>query len=91
MTAHKSGDPTTLNRLYGRQSGPRLRKAQQELVDTLLPAISETGEYSSAGLPPVGLGGIPTGCHLYACTLDEQLTVANKFSVSAERDRAVAL
>ena len=44
MTAHKSGDPTTLNRLYGRQSGPKLRKGQQELVDTLLPAISVPAE-----------------------------------------------
>jgi tRNA (guanine-N7-)-methyltransferase len=40
MTAHKPGDPTTLNRLYGRSSGHKLRKAQQALVDTLLPAIS---------------------------------------------------
>ena len=40
MTAFKSGDPTTLNRLYGRQSGHRLRAGQQDLVDTLLPAIS---------------------------------------------------
>lgn len=40
MTAHKPGDPTTLNRLYGRSSGHKLRKSQQELVDALLPAIS---------------------------------------------------
>lgn len=40
MTAYKSGDPLTLNRLYGRQSGHKLRAGQQELVDTLLPAIS---------------------------------------------------
>lgn len=40
MTAYKSGDPTTLNRLYGRQSGHKLRHGQQELVETLLPAIS---------------------------------------------------
>ena len=39
MTAYKSGDPTTLNRLYGRQSGHRLRAGQQDLVDRLLPAI----------------------------------------------------
>ncbi|NWK98171.1 tRNA (guanosine(46)-N7)-methyltransferase TrmB [Sphingobium lactosutens] len=52
MTAHKSGDPTTLNRLYGRQSGPKLRKGQQELVDTLLPAISvpAEGEVTAANL-----------------------------------------
>ena len=40
MTAHKTGDPTTLNRLYGRSSGHRLRKAQQDLVDNLLPQLS---------------------------------------------------
>jgi tRNA (guanine-N7-)-methyltransferase len=40
MTAFKSGDPTTLNRLYGRQSGHKLRQGQQDLVDSLLPAIS---------------------------------------------------
>jgi tRNA (guanine-N7-)-methyltransferase len=39
MTAFKSGDPLTLNRLYGRSSGHRLRKSQQELVDKLLPEI----------------------------------------------------
>ena len=52
MTAHKSGDPTTLNRLYGRQSGHKLRLGQQELVDRLLPAISvpEQGEVTAEGL-----------------------------------------
>lgn len=40
MTAHKAGDPTTLNRLYGRASGHKLRKGQQELVDSLLPRIA---------------------------------------------------
>ena len=40
MTAHKPGDPTTLNRLYGRSSGHKLRKSQQELIDVLLPAIA---------------------------------------------------
>src|SRR3982751_2344266 len=40
MTAHKSGDPLTLNRLYGRSTGHKLRKGQQELVDSLLPAIA---------------------------------------------------
>jgi len=39
MTAHKPGDPTTLNRLYGRSSGHKLRQRQQELVETLLPQI----------------------------------------------------
>lgn len=39
MTAHKPGDPLTLNRLYGRSSGHKLRKGQQELVDRLLPQL----------------------------------------------------
>ncbi|MXP26950.1 tRNA (guanosine(46)-N7)-methyltransferase TrmB [Altererythrobacter indicus] len=44
MTAHKPGDPTTLNRLYGRSQGRPLRKSQQELVEDLLPKISVPGE-----------------------------------------------
>jgi len=44
MTAFKSGDPLTLNRLYGRSSGHRLRRAQQELVETLLPQIQVPGD-----------------------------------------------
>src|SRR5437763_1386466 len=44
MTAFKSGDPLTLNRLYGRSSGHRLRKSQQELVDRLLPQIEVPAE-----------------------------------------------
>ncbi|WCT77687.1 tRNA (guanine(46)-N(7))-methyltransferase TrmB [Novosphingobium humi] len=40
MTAHKEGDPTTLNRLYGRSKGKPLRAGQQGLVDTLLPQIA---------------------------------------------------
>ena len=49
MTAHKPGDPLTLNRLYGRASGHKLRRAQQELVDTLLPqiAVQADGEVTS--------------------------------------------
>jgi tRNA (guanine-N7-)-methyltransferase len=49
MTAFKSGDPLTLNRLYGRSSGHKLRKRQQELVDVLLPqiAVPSEGEVSS--------------------------------------------
>ena len=39
MTAPKSGDPTTINRLYGRSSGHKLRKGQAELVETLLPQL----------------------------------------------------
>jgi tRNA (guanine-N7-)-methyltransferase len=52
MTANKAGDPLTLNRLYGRSSGHRLRKAQQELVDNLLPRIElpAEGEISSRSL-----------------------------------------
>jgi tRNA (guanine-N7-)-methyltransferase len=44
MTAFKSGDPLTLNRLYGRASGHALRKGQQELVDKLLPQIEVPAE-----------------------------------------------
>jgi tRNA (guanine-N7-)-methyltransferase len=52
MTAHKPGDPTTLNRLYGRSTGHKLRLGQQELVDQLLPALAvpEDGEINSRGL-----------------------------------------
>lgn len=52
MTAHKQGDPTTLNRLYGRSSGHKLRAGQQKLVDELLPKLSvpEEGEVSSRRL-----------------------------------------
>jgi tRNA (guanine-N7-)-methyltransferase len=44
MTAHKPGDPTTLNRLYGRSSSHKLRQGQQELINRLLPAISVPAE-----------------------------------------------
>jgi len=44
MTAFKSGDPLTLNRLYGRSSGHKLRRSQQELLDTLLPQIGVPAE-----------------------------------------------
>ena len=52
MTAFKEGDPLTLNRLYGRSSGHKLRKGQQELVDKLLPqlAVPDEGEVSSKRL-----------------------------------------
>lgn len=52
MTAHKPGDPTTLNRLYGRSQGKPLRAGQQALVDTLLPRITipAEGEVSAARL-----------------------------------------
>lgn len=44
MTAHKPGDPTTLNRLYGRAKGKKLRVGQQGLVDSLLPRIAVPAE-----------------------------------------------
>ena len=52
MTAFKSGDPLSLNRLYGRSSGHRLRPGQQELVDKLLPQIEvpADGEVTAARL-----------------------------------------
>jgi tRNA (guanine-N7-)-methyltransferase len=52
MTAHKTGDPTTLNRLYGRSMGHKLRPSQQQLIDTLLPqiAVPADGEITSQRL-----------------------------------------
>ena len=52
MTAHKIGDPTTLNRLYGRSKGKKLRSEQTELVDTLLPqiALPDEGALSSKNI-----------------------------------------
>ncbi|WP_375291962.1 tRNA (guanine(46)-N(7))-methyltransferase TrmB [Qipengyuania sp.] len=52
MSAHKEGDPTTLNRLYGRSQGKPLRAAQRALFDNLLPQIAVPGEgaVTSAGL-----------------------------------------
>ena len=44
MSAHKPGDPTTINRLYGRAKGKPLRAGQQGLVDTLLPRIAMPDE-----------------------------------------------
>ncbi len=44
MTAYKKGDPTTLNRLYGRSKGKPLRDRQQQLLDDLLPRISVPDE-----------------------------------------------
>ncbi len=40
MTAHKSGDPTTLNRLYGRSVGKPLRAGKLDLVENLLPQVA---------------------------------------------------
>lgn len=52
MSAFKEGDPTTLNRLYGRSQGKPLRPAQQELVDNLLPqiAVSSVGDVTAEAL-----------------------------------------
>ncbi|URD60994.1 tRNA (guanine(46)-N(7))-methyltransferase TrmB [Sphingomonas sp. KRR8] len=52
MTAYKTGDPTTLNRLYGRSSGHKLRAGQAALVNTLLPqiAVPVEGELTSRAL-----------------------------------------
>ena len=44
MTAHKPGDPLTINRLYGRAKGKPLRAGQQGLIDTLLPQIAVPAE-----------------------------------------------
>jgi len=44
MTANKPGDPTTLNRLYGRSVGKKLRRGQLELVESLLPQIAVPAE-----------------------------------------------
>jgi tRNA (guanine-N7-)-methyltransferase len=44
MSAFKEGDPTTLNRLYGRSVGKPLRGHQQHLVDNLLPRIAVPAE-----------------------------------------------
>lgn len=44
MTAYKSGDPTTLKRLYGRTKGKKLRGVQSDLMRTLLPQIAIPAE-----------------------------------------------
>ncbi len=73
MTAHKLGDPTTLNRLYGRSKGKPLRAGQAGLLETLLPRIAVptegpvTSEALFGDLRPlhfeIGFGG---GEHLAA-------------------------
>jgi tRNA (guanine-N7-)-methyltransferase len=40
MKATISGDPTTLNRLYGRSKGKPLRAGQADLIERLLPQIA---------------------------------------------------
>jgi len=49
MTAFKSGDPLTLNRLYGRSSGHKLRPSQQELIERLLPDLEIPAEGEITG------------------------------------------
>lgn len=44
MSVDKTGDPTTLRRLYGRRSGHRLRAGQANLLEQLLPVISVPAE-----------------------------------------------
>lgn len=60
MTAHKPGDPTTLNRLYGRSKGKSLRAGQQDLIDNLLPQISVPTE---GPVTAEGLFGEPRPLH----------------------------
>lgn len=43
-STEERGDPTTINRLYGRSKGKPLRARQQSLVDELLPAIAVPAE-----------------------------------------------
>jgi tRNA (guanine-N7-)-methyltransferase len=52
MTAHKPGDPTTLNRLYGRSKGKKLREGQAGLLERLLPQIvvPDEGPVTAEGL-----------------------------------------
>lgn len=52
MTANRHGDPTTLNRLYGRTRGKKLRAGQQHLTDALLPqiAVPDDGEITARRL-----------------------------------------
>jgi tRNA (guanine-N7-)-methyltransferase len=52
MTEPTQADPATINRLYGRSSGHKLRKGQAELIETLLPAIAvpTEGEITSPRL-----------------------------------------
>nr|WP_298925019.1 tRNA (guanine(46)-N(7))-methyltransferase TrmB [uncultured Erythrobacter sp.] len=52
MSAFKEGDPTTLNRMYGRSIGKPLRGRQQGLVDDLLPkiAVPEEGPVTAKDL-----------------------------------------
>ena len=44
MTSPATPDPTTINRLYGRSTGRKLRTEQATLMETLLPRIAVTTE-----------------------------------------------
>ena len=52
MSAFKQGDPTTINRLYGRSVGKPLRGRQQDLFENLLPkiAVPDAGPVTAKGL-----------------------------------------
>ena len=52
MIQLNSPDPTTINRLYGRSSGHKLRKGQAALVEELLPqiAVADEGEVTALSL-----------------------------------------
>ncbi len=52
MSAYKEGDPTTLQRLYGRSTGKKLRSQQAGLVEDFLPrvAVPAEGPVTSARL-----------------------------------------
>ena len=52
MNQPKSGDPTTLNRLYGRSIGKHLRSGQQRLLAEFLPqvAVPDTGAITTRRL-----------------------------------------
>ena len=52
MTANKTGDPTTLNRLYGRSKGKKLRSEHNELVENLLPQIAVPDEGPLGSMDP---------------------------------------
>ena len=52
VSAPTSPDPLTINRLYGRSSGHKLRVSQQALLETLLPtlAVPDEGPVTAASL-----------------------------------------
>ena len=44
-----TSDPTTINRLYGRSTGHKLRVEQAALVDSLLPQLTIPAEGEISG------------------------------------------